>query len=190
MIGQIAAAQKFDLDKIVLKPLQSVPNMVAAVKTGQVDGALVAPIVARPMVERGEVKFLGYFSDVADYQYGAVFTPPKLTAADPELARRFVRAYQKGNADYAKAFLRLDAKGGAIADAETQAAALLIAKYVAPSQSPEVAAPGVIAGVVFVDSTAKLDVADIDRQIAWYKREKLVSDNVASGAFVDTSFAR
>lgn len=190
MMGQIAASQKFDMDKIILKPLQGVPNMVAAVKTGQVDGALATPIFARPMVERGEVRFLGYFSDIADYQYGAVFAPPKLIAADPGLARRFVRAYQKGNADYAKAFLRLDARGGPIADAETQAAALLIAKYVSPSQVPEAAAPGVIAGAVFVDATAKLDVNDIDRQIAWYKQEKLVSDNVVSSAFVDTSFAR
>ena len=190
MMGQIAAAQKFDLDKVDLKPLQGIPNMVAAVKSGQVDGALMPPQFARPMVERGEAKLLAYFSDVANYQYGAVFVSPQLVAANAPLVQRFVRAYQKGNADYAQAFLRFDAAGAGIADAETTAAAASVAKYVYPGDTAAKATPNIIASAVFVDASAKLDVADIDRQIDWYKKEKLVDAKVMSSAFVDTSFAR
>jgi NitT/TauT family transport system substrate-binding protein len=190
MMGQIAAAQKFDLSKIALKPLQGIPNMLAALKTSQVDAALAPPQFAKPMIERGEAKLLGYVSDLADYQYGAVFAAPKLIADKADLVTRFVRAYQKGNADYAKAFLRLDAKGDPLVDDDTKAAAALIAKHTAPTETADIAVPKLIAAAVFVDASAKLDVADIGRQISWYKQEKLVADSVETNAVVDTSFAK
>jgi NitT/TauT family transport system substrate-binding protein len=190
MMGQIAAAHGFTLDKVVLKPLQSIPNMIAAVKTGQVDATLVPPQFAKPLIDAGEAKLLSYFSDVADYQYGAVFAAPKLVSDNAGVVTRFVRAYQKGNGDYAKAMLRIDAKGEPVVDDETKAAASLIAKYTAPNEAAEVAVPKLIASAVFVDATAKLDAAGIDRQIAWYKAEKLVADSVDSKTFVDTSFAK
>ena len=52
------------------------------------------------------------------------------------------------------------------------------------------ATPNIIASAVYLDATAVLDVADIDHQIEWYKKEKLVDAKVVSSAFVDTSFAR
>ena len=190
MIGQIAAAENFDFATVDLKPLQSIPNMLAAVKSGQVDATLAPAQFAKPMAERGEAKMLGYFSEVADYQYGAVFTSPKLIAENAGLAQRFVNAYQKGNADYARAFLRLDAKGEAVTDDATREAAALIGKYVYPSDTAETAAPKITAAAVFVDAKAALDPAEIDRQIAWYKKEKLVGDKVDSKDFIITTFAR
>jgi NitT/TauT family transport system substrate-binding protein len=190
MMGQIAAAQKFDLANITLKPLQGIPNMLAALKSNQVDAALTPPQFAKPMIDKGEAKLLSYFSDVADYQYGAVFASPKLVADKAELVTRFVRAYQKGNADYAKAFLRAGANGDPVVDDDTRAAAGLIAKHIYPNDTVEAALPKLIASAVYVDATGKLDVAEIDRQIAWYKSEKLVADSVDSKAFVDTSFAK
>jgi NitT/TauT family transport system substrate-binding protein len=190
MMGQIAAAQKFDLSKVTLKPLQGIPNMLAALKTNQVDAALTPPQFAKPMLDKGEAKLLAYFSDVADYQYGAMFASPKLVTDKADLVTRFVRAYQKGNAEYVKAFLRMDAKGEAAVDDETKAAASLIAKHIYPNDAVEVAVPKLTASAVYVDASAKLDPAEIDRQIAWYKAEKLVGDTVDSKAFVDTSFAK
>jgi NitT/TauT family transport system substrate-binding protein len=190
MMGQIAAAQKFDLSKITLKPLQGIPNMLAALKTSQVDAALAPPQFAKPLIDKQEAKLLSYFSDVADYQYGAVFAAPKLVTDKADVVTRFVRAYQKGNADYAKAFLRAGGNGDPVIDEDTKAAAGLIAKHVYPGDAIEVATPKLIASAVYVDASGKLDVAEIDRQIAWYKAEKLVADSVDSKAFVDTSFAK
>ena len=190
MMGQIAAANGYDLDKVDIKPLQGVPNMLAAVKSGQVDVALSPPQFAQPMAKAGEAKVIGFFSSVADYQYGAVFTSPKLVASNAALVQRFVRAYQKGNGDYGKALLRLDAKGEAVVDDEARAAAAQIAKYVYANEAAETAAPKILASAVYVEPSARLDIADIERQIAWYKKEKLVTPNVEAKAFVDLTFAR
>jgi NitT/TauT family transport system substrate-binding protein len=189
-LGQIAATKSIDLDKITLKPLQSIPNMVAAVKTNQVDGAIIPPHIAGPMVTRGEGKIVTYFSDLAEYQFGALFASPKVVSDNKALAERFVRAYQKGMADYNDALLRLDAKGEKIVDDKTKAAATIIGKYVYPSDAADVAIGKVVESAVYVDPKAKIDVADIEKQIAWYKKEKLVDASVDGKAFIDTSFVK
>lgn len=187
--GQIAAAQGFDLARITLKPLQSIPNMVAAVKTGQVDAAILPPHIAGPMGDRGEVKMLTPLSDIAGYQYGGLFVAPKLVADNRALAARFVSAYRKGLADYSAALLRLDASGKRVADETATKAAEQIGKYVYPSDPPAEAAKKVVAAAPYVDPQGRIDVADIERQIAWYKSEKLVDAGVESRNVLDTSFA-
>jgi NitT/TauT family transport system substrate-binding protein len=189
-LGQIAAAKGFPLAKISMKPLQSIPNMVAAVKTGQTDAAILPPHIAGPMGERGEVKVIGPLSSIGDYQYGALFAAPKVVADNRALAERFVRAYVRGLADYNSALMRVDASGKRILDEASTKAAQQIAKYVYPSDPPTEAAKNVIASAVFCDPTGRVDVADVERQIAWYKSEKLVDPDVDAKNFVDASFAK
>ncbi len=188
MMGQMLAKQKLGMDKVQWKPLQDVPSLAAAVRGGSVDGTFLTPIVAKPLIDRGEIKHVAFVSEVIDYQYGAVFASAKTLSATPDLARKFLRAYQKGNSDYAKAFLRLDAKGELIVDADSQAAALQIAKYVVPNLEPEKGAANVIAGIAYVEGSAKLELSEVEQQLVWYKSEKMVADNVALSAIVDTSF--
>jgi NitT/TauT family transport system substrate-binding protein len=189
-LGQIATAKGFDLDKLSLKPLQSVPNMLAAVKTGQVDAMLIAPHIAKPLAAKGEAKLIGWFSDVGEYQFGALFAGTRLVTENRDLVQRFVRAYQKGMADYAAAFLKRNDKGERVFDAVSDEAGKLVGKHVYPSDAPEVAMKKVQAASVYVDAKARIDVADIDRQIAWYKAQKLVDASVDSKTFVETSFAK
>jgi NitT/TauT family transport system substrate-binding protein len=189
-LGQVAAAKGFPLSKIEMRPLQAIPNMVAAVQTGQVDATILPPAIAGPMAERGEVKIIGPLSDIGDYQYGALFASPKVVTGNRELAQRFVRAYVKGLADYTDALLRVDAQGKRFMDEKALKAAAEIAKYVFPSEKPEIAAKRVVDSAVYCDPTGKLDVADIETQIAWYKSEKLVDPSVDAKNFVDTSFTK
>ncbi len=189
-LGQIASAKGFELSKITMKPLQSIPNMVAAVKTSQVDAAILPPHIAGPMVERGEVKAVGPLSDVADYQYGALFTSPRLIAEKRDTVARFVRAYQKGLKDYNEALMRVDAAGKRIADETAQKAAQQIGKYVYPSDPPAEAAKKVIDSAPFCDPSGKLDLAGITEQIAWYRSEKLVDASVEARSIVDLSFTQ
>lgn len=189
-LGQVAAAKGFALEKIAMKPLQSIPNMVAAVKTGQTDAAILPPHIAGPMAARGEVKHIGPLSDIAGYQYGALFASPKVVAENRSLAERFVRAYVKGLADYNAALLRTDASGKRITDESALKAGAEIGKYVYPSDPPEEAAKKVIGSAVYCDPAGKLDVADIETQIAWYKSQKLVDAGVEAKAFLDTSFTK
>lgn len=128
MLGQIAAAERIDMKAITIRPLQSISNMVASIRSGQVDATILPPQFARPMLERGEVQLLAYLSDVADYQYGALFAATKLASAQPELARRFVQAYQKGDAAYAAALLRRDDQGNLVVDDQARAAARMLVR--------------------------------------------------------------
>lgn len=189
-LGQIADAKGFDLAKIAMKPLQSIPNMVAAVKTNQVDASILPPHIAGPMGARGEIKILGPLSDIADYQYGALFASPKLVADNRGLVERFVRAYQKGLKDYSDALMRVDASGRRIADELATKAATQVGKYVYPSDPPAEAAKKVMESAVYCDPNGKLDLANIEKQIAWYKKEKLVDASVDASKFIDTSFVK
>ena len=123
MLGQIAAAEGFDIKALTIRPLQSIANMIATIRSGQVDATILTPQFARALLERGEVHLLAYLSDVADYQYGALFASAKLAAGSPELTRRFVAAYRQGAAAYADALLRRDTNGDFIADDRARAAA-------------------------------------------------------------------
>ena len=61
-------------------------------------------------------------------------------------------------------------------DAKADAAAGLIAAYVFPGRSSGAAA--VEAGAYFIDPRARIDIADIARQIAWHKAQGLVGKPV------------
>jgi NitT/TauT family transport system substrate-binding protein len=189
-LGQIARAKGFPLSSISIKPLQSIPNMVAAVKTGQTDAAILPPHIAGPMGKQGAVKIIGPLSAIGDYQFGALFAAPKIVTDNRPFAERFVRAYAKGLADYNAALMRVDASGKRVVDASSTKAAEQIAKYVYPSSPATDAAKNVIAAAVFCDPAGRIDTADVERQIAWYKSEKLVDASVEAKNFVDTSFAR
>lgn len=188
-LGQIAAANGFELAKISMKPLQSLPNMVAAVKTNQVDATILPPHIAGPMAERGEIKIIAKLSDIGEYQYGALFASPKLVADNRALVGRFIKGYRKGLKDYSDALMRVDAGGKRMTDDIAAKAGAQIGKYVYPSDPPDAAAKKVIESAVYCDPAGKVDLADVERQLAWYKAEKLVDASVEAKAFVDTSFA-
>jgi NitT/TauT family transport system substrate-binding protein len=189
-LGQIAAAKGFDLHKITMKPLQSIPNMVAAVKTGQVDAAILPPHIAGPMVAAGEVTAIGPLSDVADYQYGALLAAPKLLTEKRDMVVRFVNAYRKGLHDYNAALFRTDASGKRIVDDTARQAAAKIGHYVYPADAPDDAARKVIASAPFCDPSGKLDPAGIAEQVAWYKSERLVDPTLDAQAILDLSFVQ
>lgn len=189
-LGQIAAAKGFDLSKISIKPLQSLPNMVAAVKTGQVDATILPPHIAGPMVARGEAKKIVALSDIADYQFGGLFAAPKTIAEHRDLSARFVKAYRKGLKDYGAALMRVDSSGARLADEAAMTAGAQIGKYVYPSDTPGDAARKVIASAPWCDPDGRIDVADLEKQIAWYKSQKLVDAGVEAKNVVDLSLSQ
>ncbi len=187
-LGQIAAAKKFDLKSVDIKPLQSLPNMSAALKSNQIDAIIIAPHLAKPLINSGEAKLIGYMSEIADYQFGGLFTSTNLIDSKRAMVQRFVRAYQKGQADYNKSFATKDGSGKLVHTADTDKDAALIGKYVYPTDTPEQAIPKVKASAFFADPQARLDIADIKTQIAWMKEQKLVDASVQADAIIDKSF--
>ena len=189
-IGQLARVGGFDLKSVQLRALQSLPNMIAAIKGAQVDSIIIAPHLAGPMTAAGDVKMLGWYSDYDEYQFGGLFANSKTILQRRELTQRFVRAYQKGCADYAAAFMQKDEKGERKFDAVSEAAAKIIAKVVYPS-TPEAQAIALVEASAFpADPQARLDVADIYKQVEWMKSEKLVDANADAKTMLDLGFVQ
>jgi NitT/TauT family transport system substrate-binding protein len=102
---------------------------------------------------------------------------------------RFVRAYQRGCADYDRAFLRR-ADGRRQFDAFSDEMAALIAKYVYPAETAERGVALTKDASIFIDAQARLDVGDIHRQVAWYKQQNLIDQSVDARAIMDLGFVQ
>ena len=189
-IGQIAAAKNFDVKSVDIKPLQSLPNMIAALKSSQVDAIIIAPHLAKPLIASGDAKLLGWYSDIDEYQFGALFAGTRTLQAKRATVEKFARAYQKGAADYNAAFNQRGADGKRVFDTGADDAGALIGKYVYPGDAREAAISKVKESAVFADPRAKIDAADIARQIAWMKAQNLVDAAVEAGAVLDLSFIK
>jgi NitT/TauT family transport system substrate-binding protein len=188
--GQIARIKRFDLKSVTLKPLQTLGAMAAAVSAGQVDAVILPAQLARDLLLASQAKLVGWYSDVDEQQLSALFASQKTIAARRTSVEKFVRAYQRGAADYAAALLRKDRYGKRVSDANSRAAALIIARYIAPSASGEQAAALIEGTAYYIDPRAKLDVADISAQVAWYKSQGLVDAGVDVRTFLDLSFVK
>lgn len=185
MIGRIAERAHFDLKKVQLRPLQSVPNMIAAVRTGQVDATIAIASMAKPIADDGEVRLLAWIGDLLPYQITAVFAPARMFNRHRDLLQGFASAYRKGVDDYAAAFLRHGPEGHMIDDATTDAAVADIRKFVFTSD-PD-APMKIRAGVGYYSPHGGLDVADVIHQLNWFEAQGMVKAHVDPDAVIDTS---
>jgi len=186
MIGRIAEAAGFDAAGMHLRVVQTVPNMVASVQSGQVDATIAIASMARPAAAAGPAHIIGWAGDVVPYQITALFTTADMIAHRADALHRFARAYQRGVADYRAAFLRLDASGKPIQDAATDAAIPLITRYVFTGD-PD-ARQKIIDGVGYYDTGGALDVKDVTAQLDWFRRQGLVKGDLNAAALIDTGF--
>ncbi|MBC7800306.1 MAG: ABC transporter substrate-binding protein [Gemmatimonadaceae bacterium] len=186
MAGRIAEHEGFDLKTVTLRPLQQIGNMVAAVRTGQVDATMAIASMAKPLEASGEARIIGWAGDTVPYQITAVFAPSRMLLGRPDSLHRFARAYRRGVADYRDAFLRLDAAGKPVRDERSAAVIPLLQKYVYTGD-PD--GPRKISeGVGYYDKDARLDVADVGAQLRWFTEQGLVKQQIDPADVIDTRF--
>lgn len=181
MIGLLAEKLDFPLARMRPQPLQSVGNMVGALRSGQVDSLIIAPHIAKPLVAAGDAHLLGWLSDSVQYQVGGLFTSTKNVTAHTDKVRRFVRAYQRGVHDYRAAFVHHDA-------AMQAKVVAMIHRYVYQDQSAPQAEPKIIEGAMYIPKDAALDAPSIYRQVAWYQARGLVGKDADPKKFVSDAF--
>lgn len=186
MVGRIAEAKHFDIKSITLRPVQQVPNMLAAVTSGQVDATIAIASQAKPLAAAGQAHIIGWAGDLVPYQITALFTTTSMIAQHPDVLRRFAKAYQRGVADYREAFLRLDAKGQTVVDEKTDLTIPLLTRYVFTSD-PE-ARTKILAGVGYYDAGGALDVADVIDQVRWFRAQDLVKGSSDPAGMLNTDF--
>ncbi len=110
MVGRLAEAAGFDIKTVTLRPLQQISNMVAAVRTGQVDATMAIASMAVPAAASGDARIIGWVGDLVPYQITALFTTRQMIERRADALRKFCRGYQRGVADYRAAFLAFDAE--------------------------------------------------------------------------------
>ncbi len=178
IIGRLAEIEGFDVKSVTLRPLQSIGNMVAAVRSGAVDATIAVASMARPVADAGEAHIIGWVGDLLPYQLTALFTTSTMIDKRPADLHAFCGAYQRGVADYRAAFL-----DKTVPDAEAIAD---IQRFILRSD-PDAAAK-IRESVGWYDKGAALDVEDITRQLAWFTAQNMVKGNIDARDIIDTHF--
>ncbi len=186
MAGRIAGREDIPLTSITLRPLQTIGNMIAAVRTGQIDATMAIASQAKPLEASGQAKIIAWVGDLVPYQITAVFAPSRMTTDHADALQRFAAAYKRGVSDYRAAFLRKDAAGAPVRDAQTDAAIADVEKYIFTGDPA--AAQKILDGIGYYDADGALDVQDVEAQQRWFIEQGLVKTGASASELIDTRF--
>lgn len=177
IMGRVAERAGFGIGRLTLRPLQTVGNMLAAIRTGQVDATMAIASQAKPLVARNEAAIIAWVGDIAPYQITAVFAPTPVVLNQPDTLHRFARAYARAVDEYRAAFLL----GG-----DPAPLVPLIQKYVFTGDAD--GARKIVADAGYYDSGAQLDAADVAAQLNWFTAQGLVKTQAAPADLIDDRF--
>lgn len=185
-LGLLATKYGFDLAQVQLRPLQSIPNMMAALAGGQVDATLLPANNAHKLQAEGVGQIIGWVHEQTPWQLGALFSSTQHVKADRPLVARFVKAYQRGLADYAAAFLAKDAQGQRVFAEPAQALVPVLTRWVDPKPTFET----IKLSANYMDPQGRLLVQNVYDQVAWYQSQGLVDKTVQASELLDLSFVQ
>jgi NitT/TauT family transport system substrate-binding protein len=182
-LGMIAAKEKFDLNAVKLLPLQSTPNIASALSGGRADAAVFDTTNAMPLIQKGEVKLLGWVGDMTGYTPAfLVFASRNVLDHHADTVKRFLAAYRRATRDYYDAFTD---SHGMRKDQGTAAETLdAIAKWIGQP------AKRVKLGLPYVDREGRVDAAALQDQIDWYRSIGAIKSELKVANVVDKHFAK
>ncbi|MGA7973753.1 MAG: ABC transporter substrate-binding protein [Pseudolabrys sp.] len=186
MAHKIAQKEGFPDSAIELKPLQKVPAVIGALKSGQIDAWSIVPNIADALTRGKTIVEIGKISDyIPHYQVTTVFTSTANVNKKPDLVKRFLAAYAKGVDDYNAALVHKT-----MGKAETDAIVKIIHQYVYASMPLEKASPRIRHGAMLISPNAELNLESVKDQLDWFKAEKMVPADVTMEKLVDTRFVK
>lgn len=180
-LGLLAEKHGFDIGKVRVVPMLSLPNLVSAVKGSQVDAAIMPATAATPLVAANDAVLIGW-ADETPWQVTAMFTAPKTIERRRAAVEKFVAAYQRGTQAFHTTFLAKGPDGKPVPGPDAEANLAIISKYTGQSVD------SVRASIPYVDPKGRLLVNDIYRQVRWYQGQKLVDPGVDAAAILDLTF--
>ena len=87
-LEQIARVKKVDIDRVTVKRVQTLDAIARAIGANEIDGAIM-PASYAP-------KLVGWYSELDEIQFGALFASSKMIATRRAAIEKFVRAYRRG----------------------------------------------------------------------------------------------
>lgn len=186
MAHKIAEKEGFPDSDLNLKPLQKVPAVIAALKSGQIDAWSIVPNIADALTKGKTVIEIGKISDyIPNYQVTTVFTSSANINKRPDLVKRFLAAFSKGVDDYNAALV-----SKTMSKSDTDAIVKMIHQYVYANMPLEKAAPRIRAAAMRVSPKAELNLASVKDQLDWFKAQKMVPAGMTMEKLVDTRFVK
>jgi NitT/TauT family transport system substrate-binding protein len=180
MLGNLLEQEGLSLADVEPAPLRTLGAMAEALQARRVDAILIPQPFAGTAVENGSGRILFWVGDKLPYQVAAIFYS-KAFAQDRERAIAFMKGYVKAARLFFDAVLALK-DGRPPAGPAYDEVVNVTARYT--GAAPEV----VRVGFSYQDRDARLDVADIARQLAWYHRAGMVTAPLQPRDLVDGSF--
>ena len=184
MAHKIADKEGFARSDIRITPLQKVPAVIAALKTGQVDAWSIVPNIAGALTRGDTVKEIGAVADyVPNYQVTTVFTSSANASDKADLVKRFLAALSQGIDDYNAALV-----DGSMSEEDTTAIVRMVHEYVYADNPFEKADKRIRAGAMRISPGAALNAASVKDQLEWFKSENLAPQSATYEKLVDESF--
>lgn len=175
MLGRMLETQGMSLDDVTLAPLGKLSAVMAALETKQIDGCILNEPNITKVQKAGYGKLVVQVGDVIPYQTSAVFYSPEFMKK-PDEAVRFMKAYVKACRYYYDA--AIEKKDAAALDEVVG----IVAKYVkAPAEDIKL-------GLPYIDRDGRLLTSDIDTQINWYAKNKMMSGQLTAKQVANTEF--
>ncbi|MCA6108892.1 ABC transporter substrate-binding protein [Bradyrhizobium cenepequi] len=182
-LGLLADKYGFKLSDVKVVPLQSLSNAAAALKGETVDAALLPAPTARPLIETGGAKLLGWVGDQTPWQLGAVFGSPR-TLANKALVSRLLAALVKADREYHDVILAAMKDGKSPIDEKTRPLLEIIAKYT------NLPLEQVVGNCAYIDPDGKLDVKNVANQISWLQQQGFVDKGFDADAVIAKEYVK
>jgi NitT/TauT family transport system substrate-binding protein len=182
-LGLLADKYGFKLSDVKVVPLQSLSNAAAALKGETVDAALLPAPTARPLMETGGAKLLGWVGNETPWQLGAVFASPK-TLANKALVTKLLTVLVKADHEYHDVILAAMKDGKAPIDEKTRPLLEIIAKYT------NLPVEQVVGNCAYIDPDGKLDVKNVANQISWLQEQGFVDKGFDADSIIAKEYVK
>ena len=93
LVSETSRRQGWGPKGIGIEPMGAMPGQIAAMKRGDIDGAIMDIGNAFALEKRGEGRILLRFTDLKDFHIHVIFATDRLIASRPELVRGFLKGW-------------------------------------------------------------------------------------------------
>lgn len=178
MSGRVLEEHGLSTDDVELVPLNSIPGLMEALQSKQVDAVLLNEPNISVAVDEGYGKVITQIGDEIAYQTSGIFFSKKF-ANNEDAAKRFLKAYIRATNYYYDAVLVKE--GDELVPGDNYDEVIdIVAKYT--DQEPDL----IKKGLPYMDRDGKLLDSDIQTQVDWYAKEKLIDEAIDASDIVNT----